>query len=48
MRGAVEGWAIAGRVEGGETGGVFGEFVAPEVPVWLVEVDPESAEGEGG
>jgi hypothetical protein len=38
-------WAVAGDVEGGVAGAVFGEFVAPEVLVGAALVDPES---EGG
>lgn len=40
--GAVVGWAVAGSVEGRETGRVFGEFVCPEVPVGSFVGDPES------
>jgi hypothetical protein len=42
-------WAVAGRVEGREAGGVFAEFVAPETGVVLVLGDPVCVPGrEGG
>lgn len=43
--GGVVGWSVAGSVEGGEAGGVFGEFVSPEVPVGLVLGDPVARDG---
>lgn len=43
--GGVVGWSVAGSVEGGKAGSVFGEFVSPEVPVGLVLGDPVAVMG---
>ena len=37
-------WTVAGKIEGGEAGGVFGELVAPEVRIWLALRNPESVD----